>query len=164
VQRKIKNLTTEAIEEHERNPRSKAHRRGAEKAEERRAELVGPESMRNLREKTRFQPTSWYEGKKKIIRVRQCGGKVFLAFRVSIVSVVASPPCSSATSVVAFGFLRVSAPPRCNWFSPCFLSVSVPPWWVLVLIFLCVLGDLCGKFSRFICAISADQRQNFRPC
>jgi hypothetical protein len=23
--------------------------------------------------------------------------------------------------------------PRCNWFSPCFLDVSVPPWWVLLL-------------------------------
>src|SRR5205809_3978995 len=25
-----------------------------------------------------------------------------------------------------------STSPRCNWFSPVFLRVSVPPWWVLV--------------------------------
>src|SRR5205809_5997805 len=30
--------------------------------------------------------------------------------------------------------LRASAPPRCNWFSPVFLRVSVPPWWVLGLV------------------------------
>jgi hypothetical protein len=63
--------------------------------------------------------------KKEIIRVRQCGGKGFLAFRVSIVSVVASPPCSSVTSVVAFGFLRASAVQLVfSVFSQC-LSASV---------------------------------------
>src|SRR5205809_6269473 len=46
--------------------------------------------------------------------------------------------------------LRVSAPPRCNWFSPIFLRVSVPPWWVLGLVVallrrVSVVGFGCGS-------------------
>src|SRR5437764_13155097 len=44
-----------------------------------------------------------------------------------------------------------SASPRCNWFSPVFLRVSVPPWWVLL--FGCGLAALClrGGFWLGLC-------------